>query len=162
MDKLHKALDKCMKQCDKLKIPYGRVLWIEPSKRVTKQWGCCRVSNFGSMITVNKRLLEPDISEDALINTVMHELLHTCPGCANHGAKWKRYASMVNKAYGCNIKRCTAPSEKGIDELPRPVAKYRFMCQKCGTVVSRQRASSFTKNPSGYVCGKCGGKFIAL
>lgn len=159
---LREALNECMKQCDALKIPYGNVFTIEASKRVTKRWGCCRYTRFGSLITINKRLLEADVSKMALMDTVMHELLHTCEGCQNHGERWKRYGEMVNKAYGYNIKRCTSTEEKGIAEPIRAAAKYRFMCKHCGSIVTRERASKFTRNPDAYRCGKCGGKFIVL
>lgn len=162
--KLQKAFTKCKAQCDKLGIKYGGNITISPTTRVLKKWGSCRIypHNFGFDIKINRRLLDDDVKEMALLDTVMHELLHTCPGCGDHGATWKKYADMVNKAYGYNVKRCTSYEEKGMETPPRPVAKYRFMCKNCGTIVSRQRASAFTKNPSGYVCGKCGGKFIVL
>ena len=161
MTKLEKALQTCQKQCDKLGIPYGSVFDISPSKRAQKRWGTCFVTPFGSRIVINRELLKKGVSEKALLDTVMHELLHTCPGCADHQETWKRYAAMVNAAYGYDVKRCTSPEEKGIKPTLENV-RYRFRCTACGSIVERTRASAFTKNPAGYRCGKCGGTFERL
>ena len=160
MTRLETVLNKCKKQCDALKIPYGNVVQIVPSQRVTRKWGSCRVAMGMNFITINKRLLEKDVSENALQDTVMHELLHTCPGCANHGNTWKYYAELVNRAYGYQIKRCTSAEEKGISIPEKKVnIKYRFRCKKCGKIVERQRASAFTRAPEKYRCAVCGGEF---
>lgn len=162
MTKLENALKTCMKQCDALKIPYGKVLSIEPAKGTARRWGVCHYKpGIGSTIEINKLLLGGDVKEIYLLDTVMHELLHTCPECQNHGAVWKRYAAMVNKAYGYNVKRGTSAEEKEIP-IVRPVARYKYKCLGCGAIIERQRASNFIKHPESYRCGNCKGKFIAL
>ena len=44
-------------------------------------------------------------SENSLMNTVLHELIHTIPGCThdNGGKLWLEYTDKVNKYYGFNI-----------------------------------------------------------
>lgn len=44
-------------------------------------------------------------SEKSMMNTVLHELIHTIPGCThdNGGKLWLEYADIVNKCYGFNI-----------------------------------------------------------
>lgn len=39
---------------------------------------------------------------DALCSVIFHELVHTCPGCFNHGPRWKRWVKALN-ANGCGI-----------------------------------------------------------
>ena len=44
-------------------------------------------------------------SEKSMMNTVLHELIHTIPGCThdNGGKLWLEYTDKVNKYYGFNI-----------------------------------------------------------
>ena len=159
--KLNEALKICLEQCEKLGIPCGKIVSISPARRGSKRWGVCKVRPYGYMIEINRALLEDDVSKAALLDTVMHEVLHTCKDCCNHGAVWKSYATMVNRAYGYNIKRTTSAEEKGI-EVESVAAKYRFQCAKCGAIIGRARESAFTRNPDNYRCARCKGKFIRL
>lgn len=45
------------------------------------------------------------MEEKIIQMTIVHELLHTCEGCFNHGAKWKYYAEVMNNKYGYQITR---------------------------------------------------------
>ena len=44
-------------------------------------------------------------TDKAITNTIYHELLHTLPGCQNHGKLWKMYAKKVHDLFGFNICR---------------------------------------------------------
>lgn len=162
MEKLEAALETCRRQCDALRIPYGKVNAIYPSTKVNRRWGMCYYRPYGSDIEISKVLLDSKVEEIHLLDTVMHELLHTCPGCQNHGAQWKRYATMVNTAYGYHVKRGSSYAEMGLTDPEEKTAKYRFKCQSCGAVITRQRASAFTRNPDGYRCGACRGKLVRV
>ena len=94
-----------------------------------------------------------------LETTVMHEILHTCEGCMNHGQTWKNLADKVNRAYGYNIKRATSAEEKGIDPVVEKVIRYRFVCHGCNGIVDRQRKSEFTEHYWRYRCARCGSGF---
>ena len=39
----------------------------------------------------------------ALKNFLMHELIHTIPGCFNHGKNWKKYIIDLNEKHGFRI-----------------------------------------------------------
>lgn len=34
---------------------------------------------------------------------IIHELIHTCPRCWSHGKTWKKYAMIMNTAYGYSL-----------------------------------------------------------
>ena len=60
-----------------------------------------------------------------LTSTLVHEILHTQPGCMNHGRKWKALAERVNREYPyLNIQRCTSSISYGV-ERRKPVYKYK-------------------------------------
>jgi predicted SprT family Zn-dependent metalloprotease len=132
--------------------------------RALTRWGQCRHNPDGThIIEISYRLMEDSVSEEALMNTLMHELIHTIKGCNNHGVNFKRVAAQINRAYGLNIKTCTSAAEKGVAEVQRKVViKHRFVCEDCGQTVERQRESDFTRRYQRYTCGCCGGAFKKL
>ena len=78
------------------------------------------------------------MDDDALMNTLIHEYLHTCPKCMNHGKIWQKYARKINEKYHYNIKRTTSSAEKGIkEETEKP--KYIVTCPHCGKVHDRDK-----------------------
>lgn len=152
---------ECMQELDAIGIEYGEIVEISVNARAKKRWGQCKkVSSRGQYsIEISACLLRDNVDIIATKNTVIHEILHTCEGCMNHGKNWKRQAEKVNRAYPqYNIKRCTSAEEKGIiREYP---VKYQFHCADCGGIVQRMKKSNFTENYQLYRCGKCGGDFI--
>lgn len=143
------------KQARKLGIPISGQ--IEPhvriNRRAVNRLGCCRRQGNGYVIELAARVAES--AEESCRETLAHELLHTCPGCQNHGGLWKKYARQMNEAYGYNIKRVAA-EETAESIQPRPF-KYIVRCEKCGAEIGRYRASPLTRHPERYRC-RCGGR----
>lgn len=160
--KLEQALKLAKVQCVLCNIPYGNILKIEPNSRAKTRWGQCKKVPGGFTINISTRLLEDGVDEKSLMNTVLHEVLHTCPDCMNHGAKWKMYAGRLNSKFGYNIKRCTSSEEKGVKvDYHKPEYKYIVKCEDCnlkcyyfrkGEVVKRVMARPYTH---GCRCGRC-------
>lgn len=167
MKNLYAVASECMYELETLGIKFGKIVNFEVNYRAKSRWGQCCKKRDGYYINISNRLLQDDVEDKALKDTIIHEILHTCEGCMNHGTTWKKHADKVNKAYGYNIKRCTSAKEKGFDmedlkaEKERN-AKHKFVCEKCGQTILRQRESNFTKNYENYTCGRCGGKFEKL
>ncbi len=161
---LLETAEECMAELDHLKIPYHRPTSWQINRRAKKRWGQCRrFPDQHYEINISDRLLESIKQKQALKTTVMHELLHTCYGCMNHGTRWKTYAEKVNRAYGYEIKTTDTPLDMGftkeqLEAYAEPY-KHRFVCNDCGSVVLRQRESRFTRHYQFYRCAKCGGTF---
>lgn len=129
---LMKMLMKAMKECDSAAIPYGEIADIKINNRAKTRWGQCKkLPNDEYEIQVSSRLLEDEVSDMALMNTLLHELCHTCYGCMNHGKKWKEYAARLNKK-GYSIQRCTSAEEKNIT-LDESCYRYSVKCENCGS-----------------------------
>ncbi|MBP3877259.1 MAG: SprT-like domain-containing protein [Lachnospiraceae bacterium] len=156
---LEQTVRECEEQLRAIKIPIGHIAGVSVNTRARRRWGLCRKEADGFYISISKRLLNED-TKDGLRNTIMHELLHTCPMCSNHGAMWKHYAEYVNQTLGMNIKRVNSNEDKGLppDEEIRILHKYH--CDGCGQVVTKQRECKFTRNYKDYKCSLCGGRFI--
>lgn len=102
-------------------------------------------------------------SEKSIMNTILHELLHTCPNCMDHQKQWRHWAGVVSKAYGYDIRRC-AGDKSAADRanLRSPeTSLHKIECTRCGNVWYRSRNSRLTLHPENYRC-KCGGKLTCL
>lgn len=157
---------RCMEKLDQLGIKYGNILAVTPNTRAKSRWGQCRKVPGGYTININVDLLDeesgPD-GEEGLINTLLHELLHSCEGCMNHGPNWKALAATVYRATGYNIKRTSSAEEKGMTPSIRAVKyKYAVQCECCGHVFYRQKACKLTKHPEWFRCGICKGSLVKI
>ena len=130
---------------------------LEPEVRINtrarRRPGCCYYQSGRYWIEVSQAVLE---DEDLLKQTLVHELLHTCPKCRDHGPKWKAYAQTVNEKLGYRIER-TVKTETPAGSLRHEEIKYILECQSCGAQIKRMRMSKAVKSPWRYRC-PCGGK----
>lgn len=134
MRNLQKVAIECMYELDCIGIPYGEIERFTINTRAKSRWGQCKGLLTGKFeININQDLLNENNSLEGLKNTIIHELLHSCEDCMNHGQKWQEMADRVNKAYGYNIKRCSSQSEKGVVEYTeKPIRyKYNVFCNQC-------------------------------
>lgn len=154
---------ECMTELEEIGIEYGNVTEFTVNTRARKRWGQCKKVPGGFEINISSVLLDERNDERGLKETILHELLHTCRGCMNHGEIWKRLAQKVNMAYGYNIKRTNSADDKGVLEETRPPVKqrevnHRVTCTGCGHVYTRTKASKLITHTDHYRCGCCGGK----
>ncbi len=133
---------------------------VKINKRAKSRLGSCKAIKNGLgkrsfIIEISNEVLKCETAK--LYEIIIHELLHTCPGCFNHGKKWKEYGSRINRFCGLNINTVTSYEELGIK---RPEKKqetiYVIKCKGCGQVYIRKRMCPLVRNPENYRCGKCG------
>lgn len=165
MKDLNKLFKEALEDVEAVGIPHGEIAQVIPNSSFKKTWGLC--SYYSKIpprfkIQISTRLLENDVSDDATKETIIHEILHTCNGCMNHGKKWKYYADIINWKYKgrYKISRTTSNEKKGID-FDESQYKYVIQCKGCGTKAGYSRACSTLDHVlSGNVkCKKCGGVF---
>lgn len=157
-------LKKVINECKALNIPVSKKIDrnIAVNRRAKSRFASCKKNKTYSgeifTIEVSEALLA---AEDNIIKEILtHEVLHTCPGCYNHGIKWKTFAEKLNQYYGYNIKTTASYEEIGLHkpDVKRKI-KYIITCQKCGNQLFRQKKSKLVTQPNLYRC-KCGGKLI--
>lgn len=97
---------------------------------------------------------------DAIMETLVHEVLHACKGCVGHGKQWQAYANMVNRIYGYNITRLG--SYNNGYRLPKKENKINYIveCIKCDNIFKRIRKSKLVTETYRYSCGSCGSSLI--
>ena len=143
-------------QLRELGIPLGKHIspQVEVNTRAQRRLGCCVCREGRFTIQVSARLLE---DAPLLRAILLHELLHTCYGCQNHGKRWKAYAQTAGEALGLSITR-TVKAEGETQPLRREEMKYFLRCEQCGAVIGRYRMCKLVKYPWRYRCAACGGK----
>ncbi len=126
---------------------------VRINTRAKRRLGCCWFSLGGCVVEVSSRVLE---DPELLRLTLVHELLHTCPGCQDHGPRWKACAQLASRALGLELRR-TVQVENPPGPLRREEVKYVLECESCGAVIQRKRLSKAVKAPWRYRCS-CGGR----
>lgn len=158
-------LREVIKEAQELKIPVpaniNEQVYINP--RPKRRFGCCNTKGGKFNIEISEFLLKAD--KKKVKGVIAHEVLHTCRGCRDHGAKWKEYAGKMNKVYGYNIKRTSSFEELGLETIAAPdkedSIKYIIRCDKCGKEYPRQRFTCVMKKINAYRC-QCGGKLTLI
>lgn len=149
-----------LEKLNNIGIDCGEVTELQVNTRAKRRWGQCKYNTQTGtfFISISSKLLEEDVPDSALYDTLVHEMLHTCEGCLNHGNEWKELADKVNAVYGFNIKRTTSAEEKGLTSEvyePMPV-KYLIKCPNCGHVYKRRKMCYPVKHPEECGCTHCG------
>lgn len=175
--RLDEMFNECIDEMDAIDIPYGKITEVTVNYRAKSRWGQCQRRYENGIIykiNINADLCHPEASERGLKETIIHEILHTCPDCMCHTGEWKRLADLVNDCYGYNVKRCNSSEDKGMSEFykqhdrqgrpDKPVTwRYEIRCKNCGKIVGRkQKACKVTKYPQMYQCGFCRGKLEVI
>ena len=159
-ERLERLKILAINQCDECKIPIDKSAKVIINSRTTKRYGCCKKKSDGFVIEISKFLFET--TDEKILQTLLHEYIHTCKDCLDHKAKWKEYASVLNKKYGYSITRVNTRSEMGLPPRPKLEYKYILECSnpKCKMNVKRMKMTKVIKHYDKYLCGKCGSKFI--
>lgn len=147
-------LEQVMIQARSLSIPVSESIapHVMINTRARTRFGCCRTQAGRHIIELSAVLLEAD--ELSVRQVLAHEILHTCPGCGNHGYRWQHWAALMNHAFGYDIRRTHAPEALGLEDS-RP-ARYLVVCRQCGRAIPRMKRSALVTHPERYRC-RCGG-----
>ncbi|MCR4874289.1 MAG: hypothetical protein K5923_00935 [Clostridia bacterium] len=95
-------INECINQMHALNIPISDSIEFKNNTGFSR-FGFCKKTPYREgvsyVIAINK-WFEDDI---AIIETILHELVHTIPGCYNHGEKFRHYAEIINQECDLNI-----------------------------------------------------------
>jgi hypothetical protein len=105
-------------------------------------------------IGINKKLIDEDFEIE---KTMAHELIHTIPGCSNHGPNFKRYAELINRHYPeYNVSTYYTPDSAEIENIANiKKPKYVVTCENCGVKTYFYRKCKTLDIISRCTCKKC-------
>lgn len=107
---LKSCLFEAIKNVKSLGYPVGLITDITIHPRYKRAWGKCYRKGNAFRIGLGTNLLRT--TDLAIRDTIYHEVLHTVPGCFNHGTKWKMVAEQCDAKFGTRIKRVTSEEDK--------------------------------------------------
>ena len=157
-DDVDKLLTRAIAQARAVNIPVSPHICprVRLNSRARTRFGCCVRREGRYTIELSAQLAEQG-DERAVFQVLAHEVLHTCQGCANHGARWRGYAQRMNEAYGLDIRRADSFAALGVVDS-RPV-RYWVVCSRCGRRIPRMKRSPLVDHPERYRC-TCGGALL--
>jgi predicted SprT family Zn-dependent metalloprotease len=162
MDKLNDLFKKCKKIFDEMGFPTDQITGLKFNNRVSNAIALCRLVNRRGPglksfnIEFSSKMFH-SLSEEGLINTMLHEMVHSLPGGFSHGAKFHDYARMLNDKYGVNVETYYKHKyDINTDEIMDNF-KYVLRCQKCGATFGKSRFSDMIVHPNNYRHSGCGG-----
>jgi predicted transglutaminase-like cysteine proteinase len=162
--------DKCMQDLIDVDMPINTNINFVINSRAKRRFGQCRKlplyesreKGYEYEIEISNELIKKGINIKAFKETVYHELIHTVPGCMNHGIKFKQYIHKVNALFNTNIGTTSTYEKLGIaneDEIKG--IKYIIKCEKCNHLHKRSKKTKFITHYNHYTCG-CGGKLTRI
>ncbi len=109
---MNEMLNQAVTRLKSLGYKVGKVVDLEISYRYSRAWAKCTWNSpryYKSFtITVSDRLFKAN--KESVRDIIHHEVIHTIPGCFNHGTMFKNVAGHCNKKFGTHIS-VTAPDE---------------------------------------------------
>lgn len=154
-------LEQCYNQFNKPYIykieykPNSKSYWAKIGRNSKKHPGYfLRIGGLFQLIP------DEELAKIRFQSTIIHELIHTIPGCMNHGSKFQRICYLVNKKYPqYKLQTATGAEDFGI-QLDEPIPKYKIICKCCGKEYLYQRKPKLNINM--YKCSKCGKSNLEL
>lgn len=128
MDDLQKVAVGCINDIESLGIMFGEITEIRFARLRKKSGHCIKYSNNTFCIEISLAFKKEKVDINNLKNAVCHELLHSCPGCQNHGELWIEYAKMLDAVYGYGI--LTYKSKD--DMVGNKPTIHKMRCPNCG------------------------------
>lgn len=139
---------ECFRICNDLEIPFADEIEIKWNGRISRKWGYCRKTGNHYDISIARRLDDDAIPDEKVMSVILHEILHTCPGCMNHGKLWKSYGKLIKHIYHIKIKTTSSAEDLNVEN------KYIIKCRNCGC---KTRYAMKPRNTERY-CLVCGSK----
>lgn len=162
--KLNNAIEKSKNILNSLCIPYKNVPIFTKKMKYNERGFTYREEGEVTKIEINKTLLHHKIEEKTLINTLLHEFVHTCYGCFNHGEQWQKYVVKIN-GIGFNITQDSTEQLELFARLSGVTPIYKAICSNNAEHIFLFFSEKEIVNIENCVCGyhknngeKCRGK----
>ena len=122
--------------------------------------GQCVFKESGTEIQFGEKYFKAYVDNDMeheIINTLVHETLHSLPDSHNHGKTWKKHAKTINDMFDLKIERL-APRDKVLDMLDEEEKfnMVKLVCIRCDKETYVKKSHKAVKNPDNFTC-RCGG-----
>ena len=155
----------CVQECKNVDIPIrdDKVIKIEFTKEYAQESrGFCIMDNDCNTfsIFINSIYQEKDCPIEELKETIIHELIHTCPRCQSHGKIWMKYAKILNDKYGYEL--MTTKDYEAVFNKELPIL-HKYVCKTCGSFFNlRVENETYFSKDMYFCCSFCGAKYYEI
>lgn len=183
-DTTQELIDEVKKVLEILNIPYSKNVTVKTDSDFysifgkhmkTSVMGVCYIQNMNTLDeNVYTIYVQSGLGAKNTLETLFHEFIHTCKGCANHGKLFKTYADKVNRYINENYPEYNGKFHSGYHEgafenpeYIKSKFKYVIVCQGCNKRNYFARKSKTYMNilscsmhhqMSNYHCAVCGSR----
>lgn len=149
MHDLAKIAEECISEMKRVGIPVRDNEIADIKTDNIDSFGSCTDDGYykNFIITIRNDLIQDICPLVDLKQIIIHELIHTCPRCWVHGKTWRKYAMIMNDAYGYSLLE-----DKDYDSIfhkDKPIL-HKYVCTKCGSVFNSRENGEFA-----YKCSFC-------
>ena len=125
-------IDQAYEVLNELKIPYADKDEISfDISNTRRNYGDCTAEGGGYFkIRIAKRVLST-YDDKTVLQTIIHEILHTSAWGDGHRGKWKKYAKKVSDNTEYKIQRCATKEEVKIVNDHDTDYLFKIVCNKC-------------------------------
>ena len=183
-DTTQELIVEVKKVMDVLDIPYSKNVTVKTDSDFyrtfgkhmkTSVMGVCYIQNMHTLDeNVYTIYVQSGLGIKNTLETLFHEFIHTCKGCANHGKLFRAYADKVNRYINENYPEYNGKFHSGYHEgafenpeYIKSKFKYVIVCQGCNKRNYFARKSKTYMNilscsmhhqMSNYHCAVCGSR----
>lgn len=163
MHNVYTLFREVKKDAISLDIPFNDIADVIISKRAKRRFGSCKYNEEDDAyyISVSEFILDDNVPIWPIKETLMHELIHSCDGCMNHGDEFKKWANIAGKL-GYKVTRTKNRADFNLKNRELPPTKYSISCTKCGHTYHRSKMCKLVKTPERFRCGECGNRLIRV
>lgn len=152
---------------------------FELNPKYTKWLGRCRKIAYRNYTIFLSQPYANISTHEEIMNTLVHECLHSLPNCMNHKIQWKNAAQKIYLYNGMKIQRLASTEGNEIVsqyvadrkqlKYSTPHTYYEMHCNGCSSKMHTYERKTKTvekimrlKENSGYFCCKCGSHDISV
>lgn len=157
----------CMEDLEAIGYSFPKSITFKSSGRMKTTWGLCTTYRNKNYIEIKiaNFLLQDDVREKELRQTIYHELAHAIDENKHgHSKEWKKIADTISDCYGVDIQQYCTKEEitalRSTEMYKSMTKKYSVVCLDCGHKTSRigYRAPKWYSQVERYTCSRCHGK----
>lgn len=134
LNDIWKIVEACTEELKTLHLHAGTIASVSFNSRAKTLFGRCRRERNGTYHIEIMTYLNRHRSLDDIRQTIMHEVIHTLPGCGNHGETFQKTARRVNEQLGYRISTTSKLSKEAKEAV---AYKYVLKCGQCGEELKR-------------------------
>ena len=149
--KAQAMVDTCVQQLKSIGLKPGEIVKVSLNNRLIKVNGRCisKANKYSIEIATKPSEIR---KESEVMNTVMHEVLHTID--MSHGSNFQRLANIVNVKFGYNVQTKSNDCAETM-EARKEMSRWILRCDHCGKDIAGY-ARKPSKNFNHYNHIACG------